>query len=284
LAGVTGWFQKLMHYMPRHIAAAMLAGILVRFGMDLFTSMQTQWLMVGLMFTSFLLGRLWLPRYTVPLALGVGVLCASALGLLRLEAVTWTPATPLFMKPEFSLSALVGVGIPLFIVTMTSQNVPGLAVLRANGYTTPATPLIAWTGAAGVLLAPFGGFSFNLAAITAAICMSPDADPDPGRRYMAAVWAGIFYLLTGIFGATVVSLFAAFPVELVAAIAGIALLGTIANSMAGALSDEAGRDAAVVTFLCTASGMSLFGIGSRFWGLAGRPLGPGMTARRACAS
>src|SRR5690606_35089925 len=142
LSGVTGWFQKLMQYMPRHIAAAMLAGILIRFGMDLFTAMHTQWLMVGLMFLTFVLGRIWLPRYTIPLALAVGAASAAALGLLHLDVLSWTPARPLFMAPEFSPSALIGVGIPLFIVTMTSQNVPGLAVLRANGYNTPASPLI----------------------------------------------------------------------------------------------------------------------------------------------
>lgn len=267
LSGITGWFQKVMQYVPRHIAAAMLAGILIRFGMDLFTAMQTQWLMVGLMFIAFLIGRAWLPRYTVPVALAVGMLCAGLQGLLHLETLAWTPATPLLMPPDFSLSALIGVGIPLFIVTMTSQNVPGLAVLRANGYDTPASPLISWTGAAGLILGPFGGFSFNLAAITAAICMSRDADPDPSRRYMASVWAGVFYLFTGIFGATVVGLFAAFPTELVAAIAGLALLGTIGNSLAGALADEHGREAALVTFICTASGMAFLGIGSAFWGL-----------------
>ncbi len=281
LAGASGAFQRIMSLVPRHLAAAMLGGILLRFGMDAFASMQSQPLLVGAMFGTWLVARVALPRYTVPLALMAGIVCASLMGLLRLEALDWTPAAPMLMAPQFSWSAFIGVALPLFIVSMASQNVPGLAVLQANGYTTPASPLVGWTGATGVLLAPFGGFSFNLAAITAAICMSRDADPDPGRRYMAAVWAGIFYLLTGIFGATVVSLFAAFPVELVAAIAGIALLGTIANSMAGALSDEAGRDAAVVTFLCTASGMSLFGIGSAFWGLAAGALVHGMRARRA---
>src|SRR5690606_29287195 len=147
------------------------------------------------------------------------------------------------------------------------QNVPGLAVLRANGYQTPASPLITWTGFTGVLLAPFGGYSYNLAAITAAICMSRDADPDPSRRYLAAVWAGIFYLVIGIFGATVAGLFEAFPPALVAAIAGLALLGTIGNSLATALSDEKGRDAALITFLATASGISFAGISSAFWGM-----------------
>lgn len=150
---------------------------------------------------------------------------------------------------------------------MTSQNIPGLAVLRANGYDTPASPLITWTGLTGILLAPFGGFSFNLAAITAAICISPDADPDPAQRYKASVWAGLFYLCTGIFGATVVALFAAFPHELVAAIAGLALLGTLGTSVSESLREPDGREAALVTFLMTASGASLLGVGSAFWGL-----------------
>lgn len=267
VAGASGGFQRLMSLVPRHLAAAMLAGILVRFGMDAFASMQTRPLHVGAMLIAWLVARMVLPRYTVPLALLAGVVAAALQGLLQLDALDWTPASPVWMPPEFSWPAFVGVAIPLFIVSMTSQNVPGLAVLRANGYSTPASPLIGWTGFAGLVLGPFGGFSFNLAAITAAICMSRDADPDPDRRYMAAVWAGAFYLATGIFGATVVSLFAAFPGELVAAIAGLALLGTIANSLAGALDDVRGRDAAIVTFLATASGIALFGIGSAFWGL-----------------
>jgi len=267
LSGMTGWFQKLMQYMPRHLAAAMLAGILVRFGMSLFSSMQTQWALVLFMVAVFLGALIWAPRYTVPLALVAGIAAAAVLGLIRLDNLSWRPAAPVFMKPEFSLSALIGVGVPLFIVTMTSQNVPGLAVLRANGYQTPASPLISWTGALGVVLAPFGGFAFNLAAITAAICMSPDADPNPAQRYKASIWAGVFYLLTGIFGATVVALFAAFPAELIAAIAGLALLGTIGNSLTAALADEDGRQAAIITFLCTASGLTLMGVGSAFWGL-----------------
>ncbi|PLC54863.1 hypothetical protein CR155_05235 [Pollutimonas nitritireducens] len=268
LCGITGWFQKAMHYIPRHIAAAMLGGILVRFGMDLFTSMQSQLLLVAIMFLTFWLGRIALPRYSVPFALLAGIACAGFQGLLHLELLEWSPARPMLMTPEFTLSSVIGVGIPLFIVTMTSQNIPGLAVLQANGYDTPASPLISWTGITGLLLGPFGGYSFNLAAITAAICMSRDADPDPGKRYLASVWAGVFYLITGVFGATVVGLFAAFPLELVAAIAGLALLGTIGNSLAGALAAESGREAALVTFLCTASGTSFLGIGSAFWGLA----------------
>ncbi len=281
LAGASGSFQRLMEWVPRHLAAAMLAGILVRFGMDTFSSMQSQPLLVAAMFATWLVARFLIPRYTVPLALAAGVACAGLMGLLQLDTLDWTPARPVLMLPEFSWAAFVGVALPLFIVSMTSQNVPGLAVLRANGYNTPASPLISWTGLTGVVLAPFGGFSLHLAAITAAICMSRDADPEPQRRYMAAVWAGVFYLCTGVFGATVVSLFAAFPTELVAAIAGLALLGTIAGSLAGALHEEKGRDAAIVTFLGTASGLALFGIGSAFWGLLLGMLVHGLSPRRA---
>ena len=203
----------------------------------------------------------------MPLAFLVGLLLAAASGMIHAEAVSLTLALPVWTTPTFSLTTLIGVGLPLFIVTMASQNVPGLAVLRANGYPTPASPLITWTGVTGLLLAPFGGFAFNLAAITAAICMSPAADPDPAQRYRASVWAGVFYLFTGLFGATVAALFGALPAALIAAIAGLALLGTIGNSLGAALADEHEREAALVTFLATASGMSLFGIGSAFWGL-----------------
>lgn len=267
VCGVFGLFEAIMHHVPKSLAAALLAGVLARFGMDLFSSLASQLLLVGLMFAAYLAGRRWLPRYAVPLAFLTGLLVVAAGGMIHGEAVSLTLALPVWTTPTFSLTTLIGVGLPLFIVTMASQNVPGLAVLRANGYQTPASPLITWTGVTGLLLAPFGGFAFNLAAITAAICMSPAADPDPAQRYRAAVWAGVFYLFTGLFGATVAALFGALPAALIAAIAGLALLGTIGNSLGAALADEREREAALVTFLATASGMSLFGIGSAFWGL-----------------
>lgn len=265
--GFFGWFDRLMRHVPRTLAAAMLAGVLLRFGLELMASLQTDLAMVGGMFALYLIGRRVLPRYTVPLALAGGLVLAAMQGGIRVEALQLEFTRPLFTMPAFSLSTLIGVGLPLFIVTMASQNLPGLAVLRANGYTVPAAPLVGWTGATGVLLAPFGGFAYNLAAITAAICMSKDADPDPARRYLASVWAGVFYLVTGVLGATVAGLFAAFPQALIAAIAGLALLGTIANSLAGALADEDEREAALITFLVTASGLTLGSIGSAFWGL-----------------
>jgi benzoate membrane transport protein len=170
--------------------------------------------------------------------------------------------------PHFTLASIVGVALPLFVVTMASQNVPGVAILRANGYTeVPISPLIGWTGLVTLALAPFGAFALNLAAITAAICMGEEAHPDRRRRYVAAVAAGFFYLLVGVFGATVSAVFAAFPKELVLAIAGIALFGTIGNGLAGALGKESDREAALITFLVTASGLTLLGVGSAFWGL-----------------
>ena len=267
IAGFSGWFEKLMRYVPKSLAAAMLAGVLLRFGLEVFVVLPTQGVLVGLMVVTYLLGRRFFPLYAVPITFLLGLLVASAQGLLVFESINVQVAQPIYMAPSFVFSNLIGVGIPLFVVSMASQNVPGLAVMRANGYNTPASTLIGWTGLTGLMLAPFGGFSFNLAAITAAICMSKDADPDPKRRYLAAIWAGLFYLLTGIFGATVVSIFAAFPHALVVSIAGLALLGTIGNGLAGALHDEKEREAALITFLVTASGVSMFGIASAFWGL-----------------
>ncbi|ELQ10867.1 benzoate membrane transport protein [Xanthomonas translucens DAR61454] len=169
--------------------------------------------------------------------------------------------------PTLSWQALFGIALPLFVVTMASQNLPGLAVIRASGDAVPISPTIGWIGVVNTLLAPFGAYGLNLAAITAAICMGREAQEDLQRRYMAPVFAGLFYLLIGLFGATVAALFAAFPKELVLAIAGTELFGTIGNSLAMALKDEGEREPALITFLVTASGLSLFGIGAAFWGL-----------------
>lgn len=267
LLGFSGGFERIMRHVPPSLAAAMLAGVLLRFGLGAFATLGQAPALVGSMLVVFFVCRRWWPRYAVPAAFLVGLVVAGASGAIATSEVRWQWAAPEFVRPAFSLTTLIGVGLPLFVVTLASQNVPGLAVLRANGYATPGSPLLGWTGIAGVVLAPFGGFSFNLAAITAAICMSRDADPDPARRYLASIWAGGFYLLSGIGGATVASLLTAFPQALVVAIAGLALLTTIAGSLSTALSDEAGRDAAVVTFLVTASGLTLGGIGSAFWGL-----------------
>ena len=267
LSGVTGWFERIINHIPVPLAAALLAGVLARFGIDAVAALAGQPGLVLAMFAAYLLGRRWLPRYAVILVLLAGVALAALLGLIRTEALAITIAVPQFVMPAFTPSVLLGVGLPLFVVTMASQNVPGVAVLKAFGYEPPISPIIAWTGATTVLLAPFGGFAINLAAITAAICCSPQAHEDPARRHRAAFAAGFFYLLLGLLGASVALLFAALPGELVVALAGLALLATVGNALATATAAEAWREPALVTFLVTLSGVTLFNIGAAFWGL-----------------
>ena len=265
--GFSGVFARLMQRVPMALAAGMLAGVLLRFGLEVFVSMQTQLLMALAMFGSWLLARRLLPRYAVIATLLVGIAVALGTGQLHLQGIELQLALPVWTAPRLSWAAVASVALPLFVVTMASQNIPGVAVLRASGYQAPVSPMIGWIGVVNALLAPFGAFALNLAAITAAICMGREAHEDPARRYTAAMAAGAFYIVVGVFGATVAALFAAFPRELIACVAGIALFGTIGSSLAAALAVERDREAALVTFLVTASGMSLWGIGSAFWGL-----------------
>lgn len=268
LCGFSGWFERMISRIPVSIASGMLAGVLLRFGLDVFVAMKTQFALAFAMFIVYLIGRRAFPRYAVIATLAVGVAIAGAQGLLHINGIQLELAQPVWITPAFSSAALVGVALPLFVVTMASQNVPGVAVIRASGYAVPISPVIGLTGVVNFLFAPFGAFALNLAAITAAICTGREAHEDPARRYVAAIAAGFFYLLVGLFGATVGAVFAAFPKELVLVIAGLALFGTIGNGLAAALSNEREREPALVTFLVTASGVTLFGVGSAFWGLA----------------
>jgi benzoate membrane transport protein len=267
LVGFTGWFERLMNRLPLSLAAAMLAGVLLQFGLNVFGAMQTQFLLVFAMFSIYLVMRRHWPRYAVVAALGLGILLAGSQGLLQLEGVQLQWATPIFSLPRFSLNGLMGIALPLFIVTMASQNVPGVATIRAFGYSVPSSPLIGWTGTATLVFAPWGAFAINLAAITAAISMGREAHEDPDKRYIAGLVVGGLYIVIGLFGATVSSIFAALPQELVWAIAGLALLGTIGNGLVTALAQAPEREPALITFLVTASGITLLGIGSAFWGL-----------------
>ena len=217
LAGASGLFERLMDRVPVAIAAALLAGVLTRFGLDAALAAHGDPLLVGAMALVFVLGRRFWPRFAVPGVLVAGIAMAAAPGGISLADVQWGWARPVFVMPEFSVAAAIGLGLPLFIVTMASQNLPGVAAQRAAGVTAPVSPVIASTGLATLLLAPFGSFGLNLAAITAAICMGPEAHPDPKRRYIAPVAAGVFYLLIGLGGGAVVGLMAAFPHALVVA-------------------------------------------------------------------
>ncbi|MFD0892938.1 benzoate/H(+) symporter BenE family transporter [Luteolibacter ambystomatis] len=267
LAGFSGGFERVMKRLPLPLASALLAGVLARFALDGFMCVPRNPLLVLTMAAVYVLGRRFQPRACVPLVLATGIAIAAAQGLFPLESVPWKITTPVWMAPEFTMGTILGVAMPLFIVTMASQNLPGVSAIRVGGYEPPVSKVIGWTGITTLLLAPFGCFSVNLAAITAAFCTGPEAHPDPKRRYWAPVCAGVCYLLIGLFGATVAGLFAAFPRELVLAVAGLALLTTIANGLTSALAEERFREASAMTFFVTLSGITLAGIGSAFWGI-----------------
>ena len=267
LCGVTGIFARLMKIIPHSLAAAMLAGILLRFGMQAFASLQGNLLLCGSMFAVWLLCKVWLPRFAVVAALLAGGAVAGFSGEVTTSQIAFSFVAPSWIAPEFTPALLLSVGVPFFLVTMASQNAPGFATLQASGYRVPVSPLIVATGGLALLLSPFGVYSICIAAITAAICQSPEAHPDPQKRWLAAAAAGVFYLLAGIFGGSITSLMSALPMAWIQMLAGLALLGTISGSLFQALNQESERDAAVVTFLVTASGVTLGGVGSAFWGL-----------------
>ncbi|HJE28821.1 MAG TPA: benzoate/H(+) symporter BenE family transporter [Pseudomonas nitrititolerans] len=267
LVGLSGAFDKVIGKLPAAISAAMLAGILFRFGTDLFVSVKDQPWLVLAMFATYLLFKRAMPRYAVMAVLVVGVAMAVGSGELRSEALVLGLAKPVWITPEFSWQVILGVAFPLVMVALTGQFVPGMAVLRNAGYQTPASPLISGSALGTLLLAPFGCHGLNLAAITAAICTGRESHEDSNKRYVAGVSGGVFYLLLGVFGATLVSVFTAFPAALIAALAGLALLSAIGAALHGAMSVPADREAALITFLVTASGMSLLGLSAAFWGL-----------------
>lgn len=276
LAGITGWFARWMQRIPAALAAALLAGVLLRYGLESFASVQTAPVIAGAMLVVFLVARRQAPRWAVPLTLLAGLLAwplaqgeqaTQALNSLRMGlGAEWPVLAPLAWPVTLSIPTVLGVALPLFIVTMASQNLPGVAVLRAHGYErAPISALLTITGVVTVVLAPLGVFAINLAAITAALCMSPDIHPDPARRWTAAAAAGVLYLIAALFAAPLSAFFLSMPRELVITTAGLALLPTIGRGLASALEQEPGRDAALVTFLVCASGLQIAGVGSAFW-------------------
>ena len=277
LFGVTGWFERVMQRLPLAIASGLLAGVLARFGMQAFIAAQTDLPLVLLMLAAYLLGRRITPRFVVPLTLVLAIGFVAVTQGFRGPTLEFALTVPVFVAPVFTLAAAVSLALPLFVVTMASQNLPGVAAIQAAGFGNPPgaaagagipiSKIITLTGVATLVLAPFGGFALNLSAITAAICMGPESHPDRQRRYTAAVVCGAIYVLIGLFGAAIVAALTAFPQELIAAIAGLALLGTIANALHVALRDEAHREAALITFLVTLSGVVIGGVGAAFWGV-----------------
>ncbi|HJV46098.1 MAG TPA: benzoate/H(+) symporter BenE family transporter [Bacillota bacterium] len=267
IMGFTGLFSKFLKGIPQSITTAMLAGILLKFGIDVFVSLKQSPFMVIPMLLCFLLVKRFSPRFAVLITLIVGIGIAYKLHQLDLTPMNISLVIPVFTEPTFSMDAIIGLGIPLCIINMTSQNAPGIAVLRADGYQTPASPLVTTTGIASLVSAPFGSHGITLAAITAAICTGKEAHNHPEKRYIAGITCGIFYLLFGLFGATIVSLFSVFPKELIAVVAGVALLASLSSSLSSAMNEPSQRDSALITFLVTASGLSVMGVGAAFWGL-----------------
>ncbi|WP_294770579.1 benzoate/H(+) symporter BenE family transporter [uncultured Rhodoferax sp.] len=277
VAGATGWFERVMNRIPLALASALLAGVLARFGLSGFTAAQTALPLVVLMLLTYLLGKRFMPRYAVPLTLLVAIVFVAARAQFTGASIEFGLTMPVWVTPSFSLAAFISMSLPLFVVTMASQNLPGVAAIQAAGYADrraeggdagiPISKVITLTGLVTLVLAPFGAFALNLSAITAAICMGPEAHSNPARRYTAAASCGAIYIVIGLFGAAITGVLTAFPKELVAAIAGLALLGTIGGALAAALKDETHREAASITFLVTLSGVVIAGVGSAFWGV-----------------
>ena len=265
--GITGLFQTLMAKVPRSLSSAMLAGILFQFGVSVFTSMQVVPELVLPVILAYLVCKRLFPRYSIMAALTVGISISFIMGMSNSQLLSISLAVPVFTIPEFSIAATIGLAIPLFIVTMTSQNVPGVAVLKTAGYKPSINPIILGTGLASILLAPFGAHGINLAAITAAICTGPESHEEPKKRYVAGLFCGAFYLSIGMFGAAIASVFSTLPEALIATVAGLALFASLSNGLMAAMEVEAEREAALITFLVTVSGVSIWGIGSVFWGL-----------------
>ncbi|WP_369986750.1 benzoate/H(+) symporter BenE family transporter [Pseudomonas xanthosomatis] len=267
LIGISGAFDRLIARLPGSIAAGMQAGILFSFGIEVFRALPVQPALVLAMFATYVLMRRLKPRYAVAAVLAVGALVTLGAGQLRSGELVLALAAPQWVTPQFSWAATFSLALPMVLVALTGQFMPGMAVLRNAGYLTPASPLISASALGGLLLAPFGCHGLNLAAVTASLCTGREAHEDPRRRYVAAVAGSALYLLLGIAGATLMSLFAAFPAALIAALAGLALYGAISEALTRSLAEPAERDAGLFTFLVTASGVSFLGLSAAFWGL-----------------
>ena len=265
--GASGYFDKLMQAIPKGIASAMMAGILFQFGVGTFQAVRTQPAITFALIGVYLLFRRWLPRYCLVILLLASLTLAVTFQGVSLAGVTFHLASPVFIQPEWTWEATLSLALPLVLVSVTGQFLPGMAILRSAGYSTPARPIILVTSLASLATACFGGITVVIAAITAALCTGKDAHEDPQKRYVAGVANGVFYLVGGCFAGTIILFFAALPKELIAALAGLALVSAISASLTGALQEADHREASVITFLATASGMSFWGLGSAFWGV-----------------
>ena len=267
ILGFSGVFQKVLSYIPQSLTSAMLAGVLLKFGIALFASMQNEWAFILSLLAAYILSKRFWPRYSIVITVIAGIAMCPIFLNFSMPSIDFSMAKPVWVTPEFSSSAILGLALPLFVINMASQYLPGLAMIKSYGYNPHVNHLIGWTGTAQALLAPFGSYSVNIAAISAAISLDDQVHPDPQKRYIAGMSCGFFYILVGIFAATLTSFLMSFPAIFITALAGIALLGTISHNIAIAFHEVSDREAALLTFLFSASGIQFFGIGSAFWGL-----------------
>lgn len=267
IIGVTGTFDAFVRAIPKGIAAGMMAGILFQFGVGAFTAIETTPALAIGMLVSYVVFRRLVPKYTLVLLLITGVVLAVVLEDVSLSGVGWSLAVPQFIQPEWTFGSTLSLAVPLVLVSLTGQFLPGMAIIQGAGYPVKAKPIIGVTSLVSLPIAFFGGVTTVVAAITAAICTSKDAHEDPSRRYIAGVFNGVFYLVGGLFAGTIVSLFTSLPAAFVAVLAGLALLGAISGNLFSALEDATHREASLITFVVTASGMSLYGLSSAFWGV-----------------
>ncbi|AKA22338.1 benzoate/H(+) symporter BenE family transporter [Pseudomonas chlororaphis] len=265
--GMSGYFERVVKLIPPGIAAGLLAGILLRFGIGAFDGAGVDPVLVGALLLSYVLLRRFTARYAIVGVLLIGIVLLLGWGQVSFASLELKPAMPLLTWPVFSLNALLSVALPLFLITLTGQYMPGMLILRNDGFKTSANPILTVTGIGSLLMAPFGSHAFNVAAITAAICTGKEAHEEPAKRYLAGLACGLFYLLVGVFGTTLAALFVVLPATFITTLAGLALLGAIGGSLATALVDPHARETALITFLATAANVTLLGLGGAFWGL-----------------
>lgn len=265
--GLSGWFERVIRLIPAGVAAGLLAGILLQFGINAFGGMSIDPLLTALLIVAYVVLKRFSARYAVVGLLVLGLAFLLWQGRVDLSGLELRLAAPVFTQPAFSLNALLSVALPLFLITLTGQYMPGMLVLRNDGFKSSANPIVTITGLGSLLMAPFGSHAFNIAAITAAICTGREAHEDPAKRWLAGIAAGVFYILVGVFGVTLAAVFMAFPATFITTLAGLALLGTIGGSLASAMADAKAREASLITFLAAAANINLLGIGGAFWGL-----------------
>lgn len=265
--GFLGIFQRVLSYIPQSLTSAMLAGVLLKFGISLFASMQNEWAFILSLLAAYILSKRFWPRYSIVITVIAGIALCPLFLKFSMPAIQIAMAKPVWVSPAFSGSAILGLALPLFVINMASQYLPGLAMIKSYGYQPNVNQLIGWTGTAQAIFSPFGSYSVNIAAISAAISLDDQVHPDPAKRYIAGMSCGFFYIVMGIFAATLTSFLMSFPAVFITALAGIALLGTISHNIAIAFHEPSEREAALLTFLFSASGIQFFGIGAAFWGL-----------------